>query len=276
MDHEMIGLNDEVIVLVFGTLLTRDVLSFSCVCKNHARIFNLDCVLRTILLTHNVSSAPEGDFHRCPVSDSLHIEHLHIERPGRYSRIANLIRMTPLYEAMAPFYEVRSALSTQMVDNFKIDPLKKKFLQNVKQRALPLNWKTQNDWRTWKSYSNNNGWYLKISGYQTRSAYLSDWLRTYISNTESIRKGLKTIPALQWAHAPKAKLQNIGSYHQTRCHLKNSVHECPCDLACLLQALYPGVSDSDHKYSIDQIMPRFRNLKKEYVKRGMMFSESEF
>lgn len=238
-------MDDQIVVIIFASLRTRDVISFSCVSKNHSRISNLDCVLRTILLNHDISQLPRTD---------------HI--PYSIYRVMSL----KLDNRVKTFQFLGRINRANQIS------LKSLFLQDAKKWVLPLNVITNRNWKEWRLHD----WQIsKVSGYHERSEYLSDWLKIYISNAEAVQRGQKIMPALQWVHAPKAKLHIMGSYHQIRCMKKTSVNECTCELACLLRALYPGVSDSDKKYSLNKIFPRYRSLKKLYVKNGMMFYEED-
>lgn len=129
-------MDEQIIVLIFGVLRTRDVLSFSCVSRDHSRIVNLDCVLRSILLAHNISNVLESYPPQRPA--------LLVKPECRYVDFVKLI------------------LTSSTVFKPKIITLKSSFLLDVKKRILPLDWVTDGAWREWRSYSAKDEWGVQV------------------------------------------------------------------------------------------------------------------
>lgn len=219
--------------MLFTFLRRRDVLQFSRVSKEHNRIFNLECTLQSILHTHGLSYRPTPTIHY-PVQCMLTIRGLIVIKPN---------------------YTIETQVSSMH--------LKSVFLTEIRNMNLSLNPMKESIWKCWvKSLADfNHSSYLpgqtlisfKCGGYARRSNYLTNWMKTYIKNENAIRNDLKVMPALIWAHAPTAKIYNVGNYHHARhnCKInKSSVTTCQCEIARLLRSLYPGITDSDEKYSL--------------------------
>lgn len=100
--------------------------------------------------------------------------------------------------------------------------------------------------------------------YPHRTGYLKSWLNIYIKNQEQIKHG-KVIPKLKWLATESAKEFKLGDYHWRRCDSKESVKKCPCDIACLLRAMYYASDDLVVK-SLDQILPVYLKMKKYHQK----------
>lgn len=107
--------------------------------------------------------------------------------------------------------------------------------------------------------------YCNKKMYPLRTGYLKSWIRIYLKNKQDIDAGNVQMPRLQWCAADYANKFIVKEYHQQHCNQNKSITVCDCDIACLLRAMY-HITDDDTLHSLDQIIPVFRKMQKQFNK----------
>lgn len=125
--------------------------------------------------------------------------------------------------------------------------------------------------------------------YCKRSTYLTNYIKVFLHNKDVIANNVVGMPELRWFPAPTAKKFNVETFHRKRCSnveyywlckqlfmedifttIKkfiqfNNVNVCPCDTALFLRCCYGYIEDNDTKTSLDQILGRYKNMKKRKI-----------